>query len=195
MKFNILSIFVLLLMLASACGRGNNNGADFPENFTQRGDTARVAYVMRNATPDSVARFICRGALGEYGKGYVDTLATATAYAYEHYQSQDLDQFSLAYDAFIENLPLAEKMKIYTLAGTEDPQGLGFQLGLEYMQSIREKNMTADQVEKELKAFKAACKDNREMYKRFLVGFKTVLKADNGKDMPKEIYDRFIRYE
>ncbi len=195
MKYLVIFFVSALACLCASCHKSNNANGEFPDNYAAMGDTARVAFMMRNADPDSVARFICRGALGQLGEHYVDSLPLATAYAYEHYQGDQLDAFSLAYDNFIGSLPLNDKMRIYVLGGTEDPQGLGLRLGLEYVQSIRDNNLTVDDVEKELKAFKAACGADKDTYDRFIVGFRTVLKADNGTDLPKEIYNKFISYE
>lgn len=181
--------------LISCNSRKGNNDADFPDNFAQLPDTAQVSYVMSKATPDSVARFICYSALGKNTKSGIRNIGVATNYAYEKLKGDDLDLFSNAYDEFVSSLPLVDKMNIYAKAGTEDPQGLGYQLGLEYMQSIRENNLSPADVEKELKAFKQACKNDPETYSRFLVGFKTVLKMDQNTDVPKAIYDRFINYE
>ncbi len=150
---------------------------------------------MKNTTPDSVARFICRAALGQIEGVRIESLGIATSYAYEKYNGKDLDSFGDEYDSFVASLPLADKMRMYAMAGVVDPQGLGLQLGLEYMQSIREKNLSVGDVEKELKAFKTACGGDSTTYERFLIGFKTVLEADKGKDMPKAIYDKFINYE
>lgn len=183
-------------MLLSSCGGGKGEtGTSVPENFAVMGDTARVAYVMKNATPDSVARFICSAALGRLDYARIDSLGIATSYAYEKYSGDDLDLFGETYDSYVSALPLADKMRMYAMAGVEDPQGLGLQLGLEYMQSIREKNMSADAVEKELTAFRKACGPDSATYRRFLVGFRTVLESDRGKDMPEEIYNRFINFD
>lgn len=191
--FPSILLFALCLM---GCKGGNKNGGDgFPENFDQLTDTAKVAYVIKNTTPDSVARFICRAALNQIKDAKIESLGVATNYAYEKYTGDNLDAFANAYDGYITTLPLADKMRLYALAGTEDPQGLGLQLGLEYLQSIRENNLSPEDVEKELKAFKAACKDDPDTYKRFLIGFKTVLKADKNNDMPAGIYERFINYQ
>lgn len=192
---------VSVLCIASAislsgCGkRGDSSDSAFPSDFKAMGDTARVAFVMKHAAPDSVARFICRAALGEIEGAPIDSLGIATSYAYEKYTGKDMDLFGEAYDEFVASLPLDKKMRMYAMAGVEDPQGLGLTLGLEYMQSIRDKNMKADEVERELKAFKKACGNDSDTYRRFIIGFHTVLKSDRGADMPKEIYDRFIDYD
>ena len=48
-------------------------------------------------------------------------------------------------------------------------------------------------VEKELKAFEKACGNDTAMYRRFMIGFRTVLEVDHGKDVPEEIYSRFAK--
>ncbi len=195
MRASLFIAGILLIALTGCKGKNSASDTDFPENFAQLPDTAQVSFVMKNATPDSVARFICASVLGKVPQSNIRNLAIATNYAFESYSDNDLGIFSNTYDEYVASLPLADKMTIYAKAGTDDPQGLGLQLGLEYMQSIREKNLTPDQVEEELKALKNACKDEPETYERFLVGFKTVLKVDQNSDVPKDIYDRFINYE
>lgn len=195
MKRYLFIQLALSLFLLVSCGKGKgDNKQAFPDNFNAMGDTARVAYVMANASPDSVARFICLASLGKVEGARIDTLAIATVYAYEKYTGEDFDRFSDAFEHVKDSLPLSDKMRLLSLAGAEDPQKLGLELGLEYMQQIRDNNLTVAQVEEELKAFKAACGDDKETYRRFLVGFKAVLKADMGVDVPKDIYEKFINY-
>ena len=86
-------------------------------------------------------------------------------------------------------------MRLRALVGSEDPQGLGLTLGLEYMNQIRVKGMTADEVMAELQELKRASADDPDMYARFLIGFHTVLRIDRHSDMPAEIYKRFLDYD
>jgi hypothetical protein len=193
-KYLIIATVFVAAVLSGCKGKQNAEG-ELPDGFKALPDSAKVAYVMKNATPDSVARFICRAALGQVPGASIDNLGLATTYAYDKYTGEDFNSFSDEYDNYVASLTLPDKMKMYALAGVEDPQGLGLQLGLEYMQSIREKNLSVADVEKELKAFKKACGKDTDTYNRFLIGFKTVLKADRNNDMPKGIYERFINYE
>lgn len=188
-----LLVLALVLMLALAgCGKAKNSGdAGFPADFNSLPDTARVAFVMKHAAPDSVARFICSAALGNVKGAKIDSLGIATNYAYEKYSGDDIDNFSVEYDSFVASLPLPDKMRMYALAGVEDPQGLGLQLGLEYMQAIRDRNMTAKEVDTEIEAFRKACGDDEDLYDRFLTGFRTVLQVDNGQDVPKAIFEKY----
>ncbi len=173
-----------------SCG-GKNRSGDFPDNFGTIGDAGRVSYMMKNVTPDSVARFICDAALGKVEGARIDSLPTATLYAYEHYKNTDLASFAAQYDAYSQSLPLEEKMKLYALAGSYDPQQLGYQLGLEYVGNIRSKKMTADQVAAELEEFKKACGNDHGTYKRFVKGFKVVLELEKGNGISGDIYSRF----
>lgn len=178
--------------VVSVCSCGGKNGSgDFPDNFGTIGDAGRVSYMMKNVTPDSVARFICDAALGKVEGARIDSLPTATLYAYEHYKNTDLASFAAQYDAYSQSLPLEEKMKLYALAGSYDPQQLGYQLGLEYVGNIRSKKMTADQVAAELKEFKKACGNDHDTYKRFVKGFKVVLELEKGNGISGDIYSRF----
>lgn len=182
-------------LILSACGSKGKSEQSMPDNFKSIGDAGRIDYLVRmGATPDSVARYIIDGALGR-NNARIDTFALATNHAYEIYRDADAEAFSIEYDTTVESLPLADKMKVYTLAGTENPQGLGYKLGLEYMASVRDGNKKSSEIEAELKEFKKACGTDTAMYRRFIVGFRTVLKVDRGKDLPEEIYQKFVNYE
>lgn len=190
-----LLLFSAAAFFFAACSGSNKDKHEvFPENFNSLHDAAKVAFLMKNASPDSVARFICDASLGKIPKAKIDTLAIASAYAYENYRDSDLLVFSKELDDYSANLPLDEKMKIYMMSGTIDPQGLGYELGLEYVDHIREEKMTVDEIKKELDAFKKACADDSTTYVRFLKGFKTVLRIDHGKDLREDIYKHFIDY-
>lgn len=194
MKKHSVTIALLALILAS-CGGQHKKGTGYPENFKSIGDEGRVEYMIRNAPVDSVARFIIYGALGRNPDAPVDTLAIATNYAYEVLTGDSLVKFSTEYESLLDSLPLGDKMKVYMLAGVEDPQRLGYELGLTYMTSIRDKSLTVGQIENELKEFKKACANDTATYRRFLIGFRTVLKLDHDIDVPDEVYRKFINYE
>lgn len=196
MKMKIPVAFMLVLLLFMACGKAKNNGGDeFPENFGTMNDAQRVAFVMKNCSPDSVARFICSAALGKVKGARIDTLANATLYAYENYPDTELVVFSEAFDSVTTSLPLADKMKIISLAGMSDPQGLGYELGLEYVGRIRDSRMNAETVEREIEELRKVCASDTMTFRRFLTGFQTALRIDHGNDFPEDIYNRFINYK
>lgn len=185
---------VATLLLAS-CGGQKKESSLYPDGFKTIGDAGRVDHMVRTVSPDSVARFIIYGALGRNPEAPIDTLAIATNHAYEILSGDAAETFAIEYDATVEALPLGDKMRVYRLAGSEDPQGLGYKLGLEYMASIRDGNKSAAEVEAELKEFRKACASDTAMYRRFITGFHTVLKVDHGKDVPEDIYRKFVDYE
>lgn len=184
----------LLLMMPACSGKGKD-ASSFPENFNSLSDEQKVAYMMDNASADSVARFIIYAALGKMDGVRIDTLNNATLKAYETYTDTALQTFSWEFDRISEELPLPDKMRLRALVGAEDPQGLGLTLGLEYMNQIRVKGMTANDVLTELRELKNACKDNPDIYARFIIGFRTVLRYDRNSDMPKDIYHTFLNYD
>ncbi len=184
-----------LLLAMAACGGKNKNTNAFPDDFDKLSDHQKVAYMMEHASADSVARFIIFAALGQIEGVHIDTLNNATLKAYEAYTDTALQAFSWEFDRLAEELPLHQKMKLRALVGAEDPQGLGLTLGLEYLNQIRVKGMTADQVLEELTSLKKASKDDPDLYARFLIGFRTVLRYDRNSDMPKEIYTKFLNFD
>ncbi|MDE6554340.1 MAG: hypothetical protein K2K98_15470 [Muribaculaceae bacterium] len=193
-RFIPLAVMTIIFLLPACGGKGNDAG-DFPEEFAALSDEQKVVYMMEHASADSVARFIIYASLGKIEGVRIDTLNNATLKAYETYTDTALQSFSWEFDRVAEELPLHDKMRLRTLVGAEDPQGLGLTLGLEYLNQIRVKGMTADEVVGELKEFKRASADDPDMYARFLIGFRTVLRYDRNSDMPKEIYNRFLDYD
>lgn len=194
MKRIVPIIVMSLLIVASACkGKGGDSG--FPEGFQKLSDAQKVDYMMQHVSADSVARFIIFASLGKIEGVKIDTISNASLRAYENYTDTALQTFSWEFDRVSEELPLHDKMRLRALVGTEDPQGLGLTLGLEYLNQIRVKGMTADQVLEELKELKKACADDPDTYARFVIGFRTVLRYDKNSDMPADIYTKFLDYD
>lgn len=180
----------------SACSGNKDGEGNWPKGFDSLSDNAKVEYVMENATPDSLARFIIDASLGKVKGARIDTLSVATMYAYEHLKNEsDIQTFSAAYDEYSANLPLSDKMQVMKMAGELDPQGIGYQLGLTYVDIIRTNRKNAETVTSEIEAFRSACGEDTVMFQRFLTGFRTVLDVDHGKDLPEDIYRKFKDYQ
>lgn len=189
-------IFICLSLVGlAACHSGDKSSSAYPEGFDKIGDIGRINYMKQRISPDSLARFVIDGALGRNPGAPIDSLANATLYIYDHLQGKDLDDFSMSFDSYVESLPLDDKMRTYLMASSEDPQKLGYRLGLEYVGSIRDEDKSVEQVEKELKAFRKACGTDTATYSRFLIGFHTVMVLDSGKNLKPEIYSRFLDYK
>lgn len=195
MKKLIPILVMAVILLIPACGGKDKDTSAFPDGFASLSDEQKVVYMMEHASADSVARFIIYASLGKIQGVRIDTLNNATLRAYETYTDTALQTFSWEFDRISEELPLHDKMRLRSLVGSEDPQKLGLTLGLEYMNQIRVKDMSADEVLAELQELKRASADDPNMYARFLIGFRTVLRYDQNSDMPKEIYDRFLDYD
>ena len=201
MKFNpyfadlALSVAIMSLGVSFAgCGRSGENSEGFPDGFRSMSSGGKVEYMMQHVEPDSVARFICEAALGMYPGVGID-LSEATLYAYEHYKGKDFEKFTIAYEDCTESFSLSDKMKLYQLAGTTDPQQFGYTLGLEYISNIRSQSKDVNAIRQELAEFRKVCGTDKDTYRRFVIGFKTALKADHGKDLDEAIYTEFINYE
>lgn len=194
-SFSGLLLSAIAIMTATSCGGSKSAEVQpLPDNFSNLPDVAQVDFMMKHTSPDSVARFICNASLGKAPGAALDSLNIAVAYAYTNYNDSNLIVFSREFDDFSSNLPLNDKMKIYSLTGKYDPQRLGYELGLEYVNHIRESRMTVEQIRRELKSFREVCDTDSDMFIRFMKGFKTVLRVDHGKDLPEDIYQTFIEY-
>lgn len=188
----------ILGMAATACGQATSQKEEgFPKDFNSRDDVAKVAYVMEHAAPDSVARFICDAALGRVEGAKIDSLTVAVGYAYQAYidpkekNDSNLRVFSEVLDDYPNHLSLPDKMQLYALLGKTDAHRLGYQLGLEYVQQIRDKRLTVEQVKADIEALRKACAADTATFVRFTKGFQTVLKVDHGQDLPEAIYEAF----
>ena len=183
-----------VLLSVSSCGgkdKGENTG--FPSNFDTIGDAGRVAYVMRTSSPDSVARFVVNAALGRVPGARLDTMANATLYVFSNYNSDDQTIFAEEYERLESELTLTERMQLFKKGGSEDPQSFGLDLGLSYLSRVREQNLSAKDVEAEIAEFKKSCGADTMTYVRFVKGFTTALEYDKGKDVKKEIYNKFSK--
>lgn len=172
------------------CG-SKNGGGDFPSDFYEKNDAAKMTYMIKNVEPDSVARFLCNAALGRIKGVSIDTLATANLYCLEHYRGENLDIYSREFDDYKATLPLAYKMKIEKMNGTYDDDALGYQLGLEYVGYIREHKLQTKEIDKELSQLRKQV-DN-ETFEKFMTGFRVALENDRGKDLPENVYMRYSR--
>lgn len=185
---------VLLSFSLSSCKKGNGGReANIPEGFDRMNDEARVDYLVKNLTPDSVARFLVDASLGDIRGVKIDTLMVAQGYAYEKYENQpeEMAIFSSELESYSASLDLTRKKRLYAMSGMHDPEGFGYDLGLEYVNYIREKHLGVKEVTKEIAALKKDCSNDPGTYRRFVKGFKTALSLDRGKGIPEEIYQRF----
>lgn len=183
----------MAISLLQSCGGNNAGDGSYPSNFTLMSDGEKVAWMMHKCTPDSVARFIINSALELNGSVRIDTFQNAVLYAYETYRNDSLTFFAEEFDNYSSSLPLDKKMQIYNLAAKTDPMGLGYQLGLEYVEHLRENIMNLSAVDAEIEAFRKACASDTDTYRRFLKGLSTALSVDDAPGIPEDVKIKYIR--
>lgn len=169
---------------------GDRNG--LPGNFAKMTDQERMAYLMRQADPDSVAHFLCYAFLGRVPGASIDTLAMAYLYAIENYRGEDAEKFGTAFELVLKELPLADKMHTQFALGLADTLSVGYDLGLGYVSQIRRRDMKPKEIDEDIANFRKKCGSDTATYNRFVRGFKLALEVDKGKDLSNEIYTRYI---
>lgn len=185
-----------LATVLSGCGKkSEETDSSLPSGFNKKSDTEKVAYMMRTASPDSVARFVMNASLGKIKGVQLDSLAQVELYIVSNYDSQKQLQYAEESVRLQDQLTLAQRMQLFKKGSADDPIGFGLDLGLGYLSIIREKNLSAKDVEKEIKEFQKECKEDTATYRRFVIGFTEALRQDKDKDVKKEIYDRFINLD
>lgn len=193
MRKLLLAVGLTAVLAVSSCGsKDSENAGAFPASFKTMSDSERMAYMMRKADPDSVARFLCYASLGKVPGAQIDTLGTAYLYAIETYRGDDSEKFGVAFEMVMKNLSLADKMHTQFKLGLSDTLSIGYDLGLGYVGTIRSKQLGVDDIEKDISGFRKACGSDTATYRRFVSGFRTALSVDSGKDLQNDIYTRYI---
>ncbi len=194
-RFLVAVIAVVVIMTAaSGCGKQNAEEKALAEKLRNMSDSQMVDYLMKTTTPDSVARFLCRAALNEIPGVTVDTLVMAKIYATEHYKGDDLNKFLDAYEEYPNRLRLAKKLRLWKFDMMEDPMALDYELGLKYVDDIRVGKKNAKEIEEEIEELRRECAKHPEdsaSFNRFKKGFSVALLADDGSDVPVEIYAKY----
>lgn len=188
-------VMVTIVIVLTGCRKsGTRNGVNVPTDFSTMDDRARVDYLIKRVGPDSLARFLVDASLGDLGSVKIDTLIVAQGYAYEKYENQpeELAIFSSELERYSSSLDLVRKKRLYEMSGLHDPEGFGYDLGLEYVNNIREHKMTVKEITKEIADLKRSCRNDPDTFKRFVKGFKIALELDRGKGISEEVYQRFM---
>lgn len=184
-------LFFMLTFLLVGCGskQGEVSSGEAKKmgNMTDR---ELMAYMMRNAEPDSVAGFLLQAALDHVQGVKIDTLANAYLYTLDNYKGEDADKFAIAFETKRAELQLADNMRMQFRLNLADTLQVGYSLGLEYVGTIRRKGLKAKDIDKEIADFRKAC--DEYTFRRFVKGFKLGLEEDKGKDFPADIYKRYI---
>lgn len=192
----MISSGLMLICFLSGCKHRSEEGnAAFPADFNKKTDQEKVAFVMRTSTPDSVARFVMNAALGNIQGVTVDSLSMAELYIISNYDSQKQMEYVEETARIKDGLSLAQQMKLFKKGSSDDPIVFGLDLGLNYLSRVRERSLSAKDIEKEIKEFKKECGNDTTTYRLFTKGFTEALRQDKDKDVDKDIYQRFINLD
>lgn len=190
---SLLAAGLFLVFLASGCSGHSGSESGLPSNFKNLSTEDKMAYLMSNLTPDSAARYVCEASMGKIYNSRME-LQQARNYVYENCSQEQIGQFESAIEAYEEELPLHERVRFSKLAAVENPDIYSYELGLQYVGSIREFNKSVEDVDQELGKLRKECQADPDFYRRFIIGFKKALELDHGRDLNEKIYQKFIHY-
>lgn len=185
-----IALAVIVAMIFFSCSKTNkNNSIVFPAGCVS--DTAKIAFVMQHAAPDSVARFICNTILGLNDSTTINSLQDAILHAYSNYSGTDLKIFSNEFDSYVNNLPIRQKMQVIYFAAKSNPDGLGYKLGLEYAMRIQTNKIALSDIDTEINELKSACDKDNITYLRILNGISIALSMPEYSHLPQEILNKY----
>lgn len=171
-------LFIISVIICANAGcKKSGIYKNLPEDFSNFADTAKVAYLMGEISPDSLARFICDEVLKPDSIKLINSLNESVRYAYIKYPDSLRIIFGKEIDAYSDNLPLENKTRLYYLAKGDDPIRLGYKIGKEYIQSFHEGKNQYDELNKVLEIFEIVSNDGNEFMYKLQTGIKTALQA------------------
>ena len=181
-KRPITSILALIFLVTIFMGCNDHKSSAFPEDFVNKTDTAKIAFLMEKVNPDSVARFIGYSALYENDSiRRIKDFPQAVRFAYIKYNEQDRIPFSIALQKFTDSIPLEKRLYIYKLASPGNLDRLGFLLGKDYLETENyiPGKLDDSQIEKIniINVFKKICNSDTASFKSFLEGFTLAIKS------------------
>lgn len=145
---------------------------------------------MREFSPDSLAVIICKSVLGELGEEKkISDLRGSLIYIVENYNDSSLQVFNQKLQNYTDTVQTKTRFKIYSLAAEGNEIRLGYQLGLEYLDSIKENKMTAEEVINNISYFSENYEDSSK-YNNLLQGFSVAVNPEIAGNAGREIYDK-----
>lgn len=192
------SMTLMCVMLLTACGnKGGDNVEDLsglPSDFKTAPDTLKVKALMDlKISPDSIAVFLCEAGAGMRPGVKVKDFADITTYMYTHCSEEDFEIFSTTFDSHVETLTPAQRMNLYAIVAQEDGNAdkMGYELGLVYINSVMERDLTLGAVDKEIAEFRRACGKDEDTYNRFLKGFAVAISTRQPGELPAELVRKY----
>lgn len=165
-----------------------------PSDFSALPDTAKVrALIDMGVSPDTMAVFVSEVAAGMRPGISIQSPEDVLTYVYTNCSDEDFTMFSATFESHVENLPPAAKMKVYALsasaAGNADK--MGYKIGLEYLNSVLEKDLSIGAIDKEIAEFRRACGKDEDTYQRFLKGFAAAISTRAPGELPAELVSKY----
>lgn len=193
--FVYVSMTLVCALLLSACGnKSGENLSGLPSDFKTAPDTLKAkALIDKGISPDSIAIFFCEAGAGMRHGVNVKDFADITTYMYTHCTEEDFEIFSTAFDSHVETLTPAQRMKLYSLIAQEDGNAdkMGYELGLVYVNSVMERDLSLGAVDKEIAEFRRACGKDEDTYNRFLKGFAVAISTRQKGELPSELVRKY----
>ena len=184
-------LFALVILL-TGCGSKSESADGLPSDFDSLTAKERMEYLVNHKSPEEVARYICDAALENDGKAFIGP-TEARAYAYEHYNDEQIGLFEQEIAKYMTELPIDERMRFTMIGGLEDMDAYSLEIGLTYVNDIRDKKKNISKIEEELYNLRVQCADHPEYYSEFMKGFKQALELYR-QNVDQNIYLHFISY-
>jgi len=199
MKVFLRNLSMLALVIAAGCIASCKKGQDLdsttskmPANFASLPDTTKVRHLIDKQVPlDSIAVYLCDAAIGRIKNVHVDNFTDIDTYIYTHCGDKDFEVYALALDEYKKSLPLVDKLTLYKKTSLDDPDKIGYKLGLEYVNSVMEKKLAIGKVDREIADFRRACGNDDDTYNRFLIGFSTGIRSRTAGEISPDIVERY----
>lgn len=192
-----LYLSVVMCMLLCACnGKDSDNStmAGLPRDFSSKPDSTKVHMLLDNGMPlDSLAVYVCKAAVGDIQGVSINDFASIDAYIYAAKGEKEYEVYALAFDECKKQLSLVKKLRLYKKNALEDPDKIGYQLGLQYVNDVIYNKLTIGKVDREIADFRRACGDDEDTYNRFLKGFAVGISTRTPGEVPQDIIDQYGR--
>lgn len=140
---------------------------------------------------DSLGIYMAKIAAGEVQGIEVKSFADVDAYLYSAKGESAYELYYLAFDEYSKSLPLVKKLSLMRKSSLADPEKIGYQLGLEYVNDVIDKKLTLGKIDNEIASLRQACSNDEDTYKRFLKGFAIGLKTRAPGQVPSDILTQY----
>lgn len=189
----VYSALFLLTLLMGACSSSNQEQENaLPADFASMNDTAKLGVLVRQGlSPDSIALYVLHTAEGRNPGVKFTDYANMDVYLYGALGDEGFNSYRIAYDDYVATMPLVPKLKQLQASPDHDPQSVGFELGLEYINQVLDQKMTIGKVDREVAELHRALGQDEDTYSRFLQGFAAAIASRPAGQVPADITKQY----